>query len=500
MIFFHIFLTVLSFVSFVIIFKFFKIRSKYGHLPGPKSNGLIEFFFGQYFDIYKFLSENNFIEDLQLIWSKKFGSIYVYQFFHQMICITSDEDIIKKILIEKDLPKKPEIYNIVGYPFGERFLGSGLVSEINKEKWRARRALFNHGFKKNSLLQSIEEFNAKGNKLIQKLNLIAESKKSIYMFDEFNRMALDAIAKIAFDLELDSIGNQESELNSFITYGLHGLTLKMTDPLSEIRPSNKKLIKEIKQSIRNLRKFSAEQLRNIIEKFEEDSPISNTIFSNILRHAKSTDDMDFEIMIDDFITFFIAGQETTANALSFCILELGQNERVLKKLKSEIEEILGCKNNISNEDISKLNYTAAVFKESLRKWPPVAAFSRFNPEEIEFGGKLIPKNTWFYVSPFVMSQSEKYFPRPDEFIPERFISSEPFAKENKITSYTYFPFSIGPRNCIGQNFAILEGKLILAKFIQHFDFTLDPYQSLKVVERTTLRPIDGVKVYLNPKI
>ncbi|RMZ93190.1 Cholesterol 24, partial [Brachionus plicatilis] len=141
--------------------------------------------------------------------------------------------------------------------------------------------------------------------------------------------------------------------------------------------------------------------------------------------------------------------------------------------------------------MTRLTYTSAVFKEALRKWPPVAAFSRITSEEIEICGKKIPKNTWFYLSPFVMARSEKYFPRPDEFIPERFISEDQFAKQNKITSYTYFPFSIGPRNCIGQNFAMLEGKLILAKFIQHFDFSLDPNQSLCVVERTTLRPVDG---------
>lgn len=92
---------------------------------------------------------------------------------------------------------------------------------------------------------------------------------------------------------------------------------------------------------------------------------------------------------------------------------------------------MGRKKEISNEDISKLVYTNAVFKEALRKWPPVAAFSRINTEEFEICGKKIPIDTWFYVSPFVMARSEKYFPRPDEFIPERFIKDDPFSEENK---------------------------------------------------------------------
>nr|AHL88998.1 cytochrome p450 3049E2 [Brachionus koreanus] len=491
-IYFDYFLLLLLVFSLWIVLKFQLMRKKYNHLPSPKTNNIVDFFFGQYFTVNKFLSENNFIENLQLKWSKRFGSVYVYQFINQMICVTSEEDAIKKILIEKDFPKKPEIYKIVGYPFGERFLGRGLVTEIDKEKWRKRRSLFNHGFKKNVVSESIDHFNSKGNILIEKLNKAADLKGPICIFDEFNRMALDAIAKIAFDLELDSINKPESKLNGFIGKGLHGLTLKMTDPLIEMRPEKRNLIKDIRQSIRNLRKFSAERLTEIIKDFEETSYMSKTILSNILSRAKSNDDLDFELLIDDFVTFFIAGQETTANALTFCIFELGQNEQVLNKLKIEIESVLGGKKEISNEDVSRLVYTNAVFKEALRKWPPIAAFSRTTTEEIEICGKKIPANTWFYVSPFVMARSEKYFPQPDEFIPERFLNEHPFSKENKITSYTYFPFSLGPRNCIGQNFAMLEGKLVLAKFIQHFDFILDPNQSLNVVERTTLKPVYGV--------
>lgn len=106
-------LIILCVFLILIIIKILIVKKKYQHIPGPKSRGyifikiikkiqyflsLIEFFFGQYFTIHKFLSENNFIEDLQLQWSKKFGPVYVYQFFHQMICVTSDEDAIKVFL------------------------------------------------------------------------------------------------------------------------------------------------------------------------------------------------------------------------------------------------------------------------------------------------------------------------------------------------------------------------------------------------------------------
>ena len=130
-------------------------------------------------------------------------------------------------------------------------------------------------------------------------------------------------------------------------------------------------------------------------------------------------------------------------------------------------------------------------------WPPAPEFSRKTTEECVIDGVFIPKNTWICVSPFVSGHDPKNFPNPDSFVPERFMKDDSIAKENNVTSYTFFPFSLGPRNCIGQNFAQIEGKVFLAKFIQNFDFKLDPNQSFRPIEMTTLRPVDGCKAYLS---
>ncbi|RNA23236.1 cholesterol 24, partial [Brachionus plicatilis] len=169
-------------------------------------------------------------------------------------------------------------------------------------------------------------------------------------------------------------------------------------------------------------------------------------------------------------------------------------------LRAEVDEVIGNKVVISQDDLARLEYTSAVFKESMRKWPPVPSFSRLSSQQCEILGYRIPKKTWFQMPVYIMGRNEKYYPNPDKFIPERFLTEHPFSKENKINSYTFFPFSLGPRNCIGQNFAKIEGKLILAKLIQHFDFELDPNQSFDVVQYTTLRPVDGVRVFIKPRI
>nr|QEV83790.1 cytochrome P450 [Brachionus rotundiformis] len=476
-------------------FKLYILRRKYRHLPGPRSSGIIGFYFGQYFEIIRHVSSNKILQQLHLDWTKIYGPVFAYQVLDQMIVIINDETAVKTALIQEDLPKK----GVGAFPLGERFLGLGLLTEVDKSKWRSRRSLMNNGFKKDILMQSLDEFNSKGDVLVQRLSDLSKQNDCICLFNELNHMTLDVIAKVAFDLDTDSLNNPNSKLNYYICRGLEAITLDLTDPLCSFRPCKRGQIKLLRQSIRNLRFFSIESLKAKLEELKEENFLSRNILSLMIRNLKSEEDFDFDKLVDDFITFFVGGQETTANALSFCFLELGQNSDVLKKLRDEVDQVLGRKEFISQEDLARLEYTSAVFKEAMRKWPPVPSFSRLSAKECEILGHKIPEKTWFQMPVYVIGRNEKYFPNPEKFLPERFLKDHSFAKENKINSYTYFPFSLGPRNCIGQNFAKIEGNLILAKLIQNFEFELEPNQSLDVVQYTTLRPVDGVKVYLRPR-
>lgn len=124
--------------------KIYFLRRKYKHLPGPRSKGLIGFYFGQYFKVVRHMSEKKILQDLHLEWFKLYGPVYVYQILDTMIVIINEESGVKTALIQEDFPKK----GIGAFPLGERFLGLGLLTEIDKVKWRHRRALMNNGFKK----------------------------------------------------------------------------------------------------------------------------------------------------------------------------------------------------------------------------------------------------------------------------------------------------------------------------------------------------------------
>jgi cholesterol 24(S)-hydroxylase len=159
-------------------------------------------------------------------------------------------------------------------------------------------------------------------------------------------------------------------------------------------------------------------------------------------------------MVDDFSTYFIAGQETTSNTLAFCFQELARHPQVLKRLRCEIDSVLGSKNHIDFEDLTKMNYLNCVYKETLRLWPPIPEIARLIEGDFSVEGYKVPEKTWLQLSTYVSGRQRHYFTDPDEFKPERFFVEEKSGEYvHSIQNYTYFPFSLGPRSCIGQNFA-----------------------------------------------
>ena len=105
-----------------------------------------------------------------------------------------------------------------------------------------------------------------------------------------------------------------------------------------------------------------------------------------------------EDMIDEFITFFVAGQETTANTLAFCLIEVAKSETITQKLRNEIDSVLGDRNEITNEDLNKLEYASCVIKETLRMWPPAnLPMRQINSNDFKINGMSIPKGALLHV-------------------------------------------------------------------------------------------------------
>lgn len=193
---------------------------------------------------------------------------------------------------------------------------------------------------------------------------------------------------------------------------------------------------------------------------------------------------------DEAITLFLAGHETTANALTFTWYLLSQNPEAESKLHEEIDTVLGGRAP-SFEDIPDLKFTEAVLAESMRLFPPAWAVGRLAAEEHEFGGYNVPKGALVLISPFVMHRDERFWERPDEFIPDRW--EEQSVKEAS-RRFIYLPFSRGVRSCIGEGFAWTEGILAIAAIAQKWRFRLAEGQKLGLKPLMTLRPAYGMRM------
>ncbi|NXV74704.1 CP46A hydroxylase, partial [Atlantisia rogersi] len=392
-------------------------------------------------------------------------------------------------------PKDRMVYGPMFNIFGERFLGNGLATVCNHEHWHKQRRLMDPAFSRTYLIGLMETFNEKAEELMEKLEEKADGKKEFSMLTMMNRAALDIIAKVAFGLELNALSDDQTPFPHAVTMILEGMTKSRIPFLQKfcIQHAPRKLVKEVRESVRLLRRVGKEcidQRREAIQNGKEDTL---DILTQILKGDALQETKDDENILDNFITFFVAGHETSANQLSFTVMALGQHPEILARAQAEVDEVLGSRRDINYEDLSKLTYLSQVLKESLRLYPPVPGTVRWMEKECVISGIRIPAKTSLLLSTYVMGRMERYFKDPLTFNPDR------FSKDAPKPYYCYFPFSLGPRSCIGQVFAQMEAKVVMAKLLQRFEFQLVPGQSFRLLDTGTVRPLDGVMCKLKPR-
>ncbi|MEC7525678.1 MAG: cytochrome P450 [Myxococcota bacterium] len=205
------------------------------------------------------------------------------------------------------------------------------------------------------------------------------------------------------------------------------------------------------------------------------------------RDAETGESMDDEQLRDEVMTIFLAGHETTANALSWTFYLLGRHPHVARRLADELREVLGDRDP-TTADYGRLAYTQQVFRESMRLYPPAWIIARAPLEDIELDGYLLPAGSRVFLSPWVTHRHPEIWSDPEGFDPDR------FADPKAIDRFAFFPFGGGPRLCIGHGFAMMEGVLILATLARRFHLELVPGHAVTPQPLVTLRPRDGVRV------
>ncbi|HJL01714.1 MAG TPA: cytochrome P450 [Polyangiaceae bacterium LLY-WYZ-15_(1-7)] len=211
-----------------------------------------------------------------------------------------------------------------------------------------------------------------------------------------------------------------------------------------------------------------------------------------VRDAETGEAMSDAQLRDEIMTIFLAGHETTANALSWSLYLLGQSPTVARKLRAEVLEVLPEGRPATMEDVPKLTYTKQVLQEAMRLYPPAWMVARAPNEDTELGGYFLPESSLVFVSPWVVHRHPDHWEDPEGFDPERFAPERAKGRHK----YAYFPFGGGPRICIGNGFAMMEAQLVLATIVRDWHLDLVPGFPVEAEPVVTLRPKHGLRVRL----
>jgi cytochrome P450 len=195
--------------------------------------------------------------------------------------------------------------------------------------------------------------------------------------------------------------------------------------------------------------------------------------------------MDDRQVRDEVLTLFVAGHETTANALAWSMDLLVRHPHVYAQVQAEVDALGRAPR---HEDLPRLAGVLRVFKEALRLYPPAYIFSREANTDVEIGGHHFPRGSIMFMSPYAIHRRAELWPDPDRFDPERF-RAEGEASRPRMA---FLPFGIGPRVCIGNHFALMEGQLVLATLLQHASFEAVSAAPSVPEPSLTLRPRGGI--------
>ncbi len=386
----------------------------------------------------------------------------------QHIILSRDNEVAQYILQKNQKNYHKSKFQSV---YLSKYLGKGLLT-VDGDFWLKQRRLIQPAFHKQKMNQLVD--NMKSTILSELKNIKSDTK--VDLFPIMSELAFNVVAKSLFQF---SIEEEKLERIKYIIEAVQNFLIK------EIRLPHKAWWFSISGQVKKHLELAEENnkiIKGIIEERTNSKIEINDLLNMLLetRYEDTGEGMSVEQLIDEIKILFIAGHETTANALTFTLHLLGNHQDVQQKIFDEIVQIESETDDIV-EQLQKMTYTNAVLNESMRLYPPAWITDRQNVEDDSLGEFRIKKGTLIGVSFYELHRNEKYWKNPNDFIPERFLGDQ-----KKQSMQYFYPFGAGPRMCIGAGFAIYEMCLAISHIVKKYkinsvdtDVNFNPLITLK---------------------
>lgn len=406
--------------------------------------------------------------------AEKYGDIAYFKLGPQPVFLINNPEYIRDVLVTHN----KSFMKGEGLQRAKRLLGEGLLTSEGEFHLRQRR-LAQPAFHRQRIAAYAETMTGYSSRMCDTWS----ANQQIDIAREMMRLTLAIAGKTLFDADVETEADEIGDALSQAMEQFNNLTLPFSQLLEKLPLPAMKRFKRARERL-------DETIFRMIRTRRESGKDHGDLLSMLMQARDTEGDgtgMTDEQLRDEAMTIFLAGHETTANALTWTWYLLSQNPEIEARFHSELDESLG-RRLPTAEDYPRLPYTEMIFAESMRLYPPAWIIGRRALNDYQINGYHIPAGAIILMSQYIMHRNPKYFPEPDRFDPERWT---PQARESR-PKFSYFPFGGGPRLCIGEGFAWMEGVLVLATVAQRWKLRLADGASVEMQPLVTLRPKYGM--------
>ncbi|XP_023703488.1 cytochrome P450 4c3 isoform X4 [Cryptotermes secundus] len=420
--------------------------------------------------------------------------------------------------VEPILSSSRHIEKSRDYSYLQPWLGTGLLTSAGA-KWHKRRKTLTPAFHFKILEDFIDVFLEQSSILANKLKREINNEAGFNIFPYVTHCTLDIICETAMGRRVNAQENSDTEyvkavyeIGSIVQNRQAKIWLqpdwlfrwtllhkRQENCVRILHGFSNKVIQERKELLK-----LQEQNKTVPTEHEEEYSIAfghkkRLAFLDLLLEASQNGAvLSNEDIREEVDTFIFEGHDTTSAAISWALFLLGGQPDMQEKVREEINEILGTdtERRFTMKDLNSMKYLECCIKEALRLYPSVPVIARQLNEDIKVAHYTVPAGTTALVLTYMLHRNPETFPQPEKFNPDRFLPENVLGRH----PYAYIPFSAGPRNCIGQKFALLEEKAVIASILRTYRVeAVDRREDLTLLGELILRPKHGLRIKIFPR-
>jgi cytochrome P450 len=402
-----------------------------------------------------------------------YGDVCGFSLFGIPCVLVSHPTLIAEVLIRNmENTKKARDYQELRLVFG-----NGLIVADNGP-WRPHRNLMQPDFAH----ARIAEHGPAIERRTQARLATWKQGKTVDIAREMSAITVEIVGETLFGVELKEKADEIADaLDAFMQRYAEFFSKKLRLPLKFPTPSSWRAWK------------ATDRLRDVVAEILAQgrrSKDENNLLAHLLKAEKQGETpLTEQEIADELMTLMIAGHETTSLALTYAIVLGCRHREVWQRLNHEAKA-----GPVSASAApGKISYVRQVVEEAMRLYPPAWGIAREALTDIKLGDYVVPKGTQVMMCAAVLHRDKRFFDGPDEFIPERFATEA----RKQLPKHAYFPFGLGPRSCIGAQFALFEAERILPMIARSFDLSIVSGGDLDVIPAVTLRPKSVILAHID---